>query len=271
MSVGALKDVWGDLRKLCKVVPNIPNKFSNDMHILFVQAVDDDEQSQVFIYKKSRPDEASLPIMEDVRSTESVFRHRRINDCSKVLSLGEMEKIDYSELELPLPDLISPSEILTEDHIKELYTLLPARAVGYPWTRVFSTAHDGFHLKTLYRKMTEFDSPVILVIQDTQEAVFGALLSYPLRCSDSFYGTGESFLFTFHPAFKVFKWTGNNDYFVKGDTESVSIGASEGHFGLWIDGDLYRGSSLQCQTYDNDPLAPSNDFIIKTLEAWGFA
>ncbi|XP_015910390.2 oxidation resistance protein 1 isoform X2 [Parasteatoda tepidariorum] len=189
----------------------------------------------------------------------------------EVLSLGEMEKLDYSDLELPLPDLLAPSEIFQEDHIKELYTLLPARAVGYPWTRIYSTSSDGFHLKSLYRKMTEFDSPVILAIEDTDGAVFGALLSYPLRPSDSFYGTGESFLFTFHPAFKIFRWTGENDYFVKGNMDSISVGASEGHFGLWIDGDLYRGRSVRCQTYDNDTLASSSDFIIKTLEAWGFA
>ncbi|XP_054724274.1 oxidation resistance protein 1-like [Uloborus diversus] len=189
----------------------------------------------------------------------------------EVLSLGEMEKIDYTELELPMPDLLSPSEILTEDHIKELYTLLPARAVGYPWTRIFSTSHDGFHLKTLYRKMSGFDSPVLIAIQDTKGAVFGTLLSIPLRPSDCFYGTGESFLYTFHPNFHVFRWTGNNDYIVKGSLDSVSIGASGGRFGLWLDGDLDRGRSVPCDTFDNEPLASEEDFVIKTLEAWGFA
>lgn len=44
-----------------------------------------------------------------------------------------------------------------------------------------------------------------------------------------------------------------------------------GHFGLWLDEDLYRGRSVTCQTYNNDPLASSDDFIVKTLEAWGLA
>ncbi|CAL1294138.1 unnamed protein product [Larinioides sclopetarius] len=188
----------------------------------------------------------------------------------EVLSLGEMEKINYSELELPLPDLLSPSEILQEEHIKELYTLLPARAVGFPWTRIYSTSTDGFLLKTLYRKMTDFDCPVILIMQDTENAIFGALLSEPLKQSDGFYGTGETFLFTFHPSFKVFKWTGGNNFFINGRHDCFSIGVSEGHFGLWIDCDLYRGTSEQCQTFNNDTLASSRDFHIKTLEAWGF-
>lgn len=188
-----------------------------------------------------------------------------------MLSLGEMDKVNYTEMELPLPDLLAPSEILQEDHIKELYTLLPARAVGYPWTRIYSTSHDGFHLKSLYRKMGDFEGPVLLAIQDTKGAVFGALLSAPMRQSDSFYGTGESFLYTFHPSFRVFKWTGENDYFIKGNMDSLCIGASEGHFGLWLDGDLYRGTSVRCQTFANEPLASSDDFVIRTLEAWGFA
>ena len=33
--------------------------------------------------------------------------------------------------------------------------------------------------------------------------VFGALINCPLRVSDHFYGTGESFLFTFYEEFKV--------------------------------------------------------------------
>ncbi|GIY46292.1 oxidation resistance protein 1 [Caerostris extrusa] len=188
----------------------------------------------------------------------------------EVLSLGEMEKINYSELELPLPDLLSPSEMLQEEHIKELYTLLPARAVGFPWTRIYSTSTDGFLLKSLYRKMRDFDCPVIIVMQDTENAIFGAMLSEPLRQSDGFYGTGETFLFTFHPSFKLFKWSGANNFFINGRYDGFSIGVSEGHFGLWIDSDLYRGTSEQCQTFNNDTLASSRDFHIKTLEAWGF-
>ena len=33
--------------------------------------------------------------------------------------------------------------------------------------------------------------------------VFGSFLSHPLRPSDTFYGTGETFLFMLHPRFKV--------------------------------------------------------------------
>lgn len=57
--------------------------------------------------------------------------------------------------------------------------------------------------------------------------VFGALTSCSLHVSELFYGTGESLLFKFNPNFKVFHWTGENLYFIKGNPESLSIGAGE--------------------------------------------
>lgn len=43
-----------------------------------------------------------------------------------------------------------------------------------------------------------------------------------------------------------------------------------GKFGLWLDGDLNQGRSQRCSTYANDPLAPEEDFVVKTLECWAF-
>lgn len=57
--------------------------------------------------------------------------------------------------------------------------------------------------------------------------VFGALTSCSLHVSELFYGTGESLLYKFNPSFKVFHWTGENLYFIKGNPESLSIGAGE--------------------------------------------
>lgn len=113
---------------------------------------------------------------------------------------------------------------------------MPARTQGYPWQLVYSTAVHGSSLKTLYRKMAGLDSPVLLVIKDLHKKVpiflfslslfsppyltnkchrpvtylqslnfqvFGAFSSDPFRVSKSCYGTGETFLFSFNPDFKV--------------------------------------------------------------------
>lgn len=121
---------------------------------------------------------------------------------------------------------------------------------GYPWTLVFSTSQNGFSINSLYRKMIGIDSPILLVIEDTQgnvsrlgflvtlvdyilnhsfpdEQVFGAITSCEIRVSESFYGTGESLLFVLNPKMQVYPWTGDNSYFIQGNNESLAFGAGE--------------------------------------------
>lgn len=93
--------------------------------------------------------------------------------------------------------------------------------------------------------MKHVDTPVLFIIEDTFGAVnidasiviktfiiiflqkFGSLLSTTLQPSDHFYGTGETFLFTFYPDFACYPWTGENLFFIKGNADSFSVGAGE--------------------------------------------
>ncbi|XKL62053.1 hypothetical protein PGB90_001886 [Kerria lacca] len=195
----------------------------------------------------------------------------------EVLSMSEelrralyANSVNSLDLELFLPDLNGNTEILAEEHRRQLCRHLPARAEGYAWSLVFSTSQHGFSLNSMYRKMNRIDSPILVVIQDTESNVFGTLTSCTLRVSDHFYGNGESLLFTFTPEFQVYNWTGENLYFIKGNNESLSIGAGDGKFGIWLDGDLYQGRTEACNTYGNEPLVPQQDFVVKTLECWAF-
>ncbi|XP_044011075.1 oxidation resistance protein 1-like isoform X19 [Aphidius gifuensis] len=174
------------------------------------------------------------------------------------------------DIDVIVPDLVGATEILSDEHRENLCRHLPARAEGYLWTLVFSTSQHGFSLNSMYRKMAKVESPILLVIEDTEGNVFGAITSCSLRVSDLFYGTGESLLFRFTPKFQAFNWTGDNLYFIKGNNESLAIGAGDGKFGLWLDGDLYQGRTQTCSTYGNEPLAPHEDFVVKTLECWAF-
>jgi len=75
---------------------------------------------------------------------------------------------------------------------------------------------------------TDSETPLLLVIEDVSGNVFGALLSSILRPSEIFYGTGQSFLFNLRPEFQVYRWTGENMYFVRGGLDSgIFIGAGE--------------------------------------------
>jgi hypothetical protein len=252
-------------------------------------------------------------------------------------SLGNRGDADDEGVDsLLLPDLLGKSDILEEKHVKELSKFLPARAEGYSWTLAFSTTTMGFSLKSLYRSLSRYEGPVLLIIKDNEHSVFGAFSSCNLKPSESFYGTGETYLFTFKqpiPAtksgigggggtstiksnnqqsvsnnqtiinnqaisnsssnnnnnnninnnnnntinisnngttFRRYPWTGDNLYFIKGGTDSLAFGAGEGNFGLWLDEDLYHGSSHPCKTFNNEPLANHEDFVVCTLECWCF-
>lgn len=233
----------------------------------------------------------------------------------EVLSMSdELRRALYSsgasiDMEFSPPDLIGTSEILTMDHREKLCSVLPARAQGYMWSLAFSTSQHGFSLASMYRKMQRVESPVLLVIQDTDNNVFGALTSCAYRQSEHFYGTGESLLFSFQrleelrrpsqaaidnvkekelkdeskkedkdgdqtvqikTKFRYWGWTGDNMYFIRGSNDNISIGAGDGKFGLWLDGDLYLGRTQRCKTYGNEPLTTREDFIVKIMECWTF-
>ncbi|KAM6404862.1 nuclear receptor coactivator 7 isoform 8-T12 [Pluvialis apricaria] len=169
-----------------------------------------------------------------------------------------------------LPVLKHHSALLENMHIEQLARRLPARVQGYPWRLAYSTLEHGTSLKTLYRKSASLDSPVLLVIKDMDNQIFGAYATHPFRFSDHYYGTGETFLYTFSPNFKVFKWSGENTYFINGDTSSLELGGGGGRFGLWLDADLYHGRSNSCSTFNNDILSKKEDFIIQDVEVWTF-
>lgn len=171
-----------------------------------------------------------------------------------------------------LPEVDGESEILRSEDIQRLSDSLPPRIIGTGWRLIFTTSLHGFSLASLYRKCSlESSSPTLLCIEDTQENMFGALLSCPIKLHEHFYGTGESFLFTCKPEFRIFNWSGENQHFARGNIDSLLVGAGEGQFGLWLDSSLYQGRSQACSTYRNSPLVPGGgDFVVKTVECWAF-
>ncbi|XP_014014516.1 nuclear receptor coactivator 7 isoform X1 [Salmo salar] len=199
---------------------------------------------------------------EIITGKDSVKRRRSV--CSS----EEGNRSEDEEPEDILPVLRNHSQLLNDQHLESLANHLPARTQGYPWNLVYSTAIHGTSLKTLYRQMAHIDSPVLLVIKDMEKKVFGAFSSHPFRVSDCCYGTGETFVYSFGPAFKAYRWSGENSYFIRGHMDSLQIGGGGGLFGLWLDADLYYGASFPCHTFNNQPLSTQQDFTVQDLEVW---
>uniref|UniRef100_A0A3Q3RMX6 Oxidation resistance protein 1 n=1 Tax=Mastacembelus armatus TaxID=205130 RepID=A0A3Q3RMX6_9TELE len=204
---------------------------------------------------------------EDLRS---LCKRLQITTKEEVNSKHGMSIKTDLEPETFKPNLKEPSDLLEADQIEKLAKNLPPRTIGYPWTLAFGTSKHGMSIKTLYRAMQGQDTPVLMVIKDSDGQVFGALASEPFKISDGFYGTGETFLFTFNPEFEVYKWTGDNMFFIKGDMDSLAFGGGSGEFGLWLDGDLYHGRSHSCKTFGNPMLSKKEDFYVQDIEVWSF-
>ncbi|XP_029958841.1 nuclear receptor coactivator 7 [Salarias fasciatus] len=204
------------------------------------------------------------PYVEIIKVQDS---KRRMSMCSSEES--EAEEADYHEQgDDSLPNLSDHSHLLDDQHIERLCAHMPPRTQGYPWQLVYSTAIHGSSLKTLYRNMAGLESPVLLVVKDMQKKVFGAFSSDPFKVSKYCYGTGETFLFSFDPELKTYRWSGQNSYFVSGNWESLQIGGGGSGFALWLDADLYHGASFSCPTFQNAPLSTHEDFLVQDLEVW---
>ena len=155
---------------------------------------------------------------------------------------------------------------------------------------MFCTARHGFSLRSLYRRCRDKDQPALLIINSNSHIALGAFLSHPPAVSESFTGTGESWLFSYkQERLRIFPWTGENNFIMQGNTQSLVVGAGQYHnheppsfrsyisgvadnqgFGLWIDESLNRGRSHRVKTFNNDCLAEEEDFHINNLELWLF-
>uniref|UniRef100_A0A3Q1HSF4 Oxidation resistance protein 1 n=1 Tax=Acanthochromis polyacanthus TaxID=80966 RepID=A0A3Q1HSF4_9TELE len=253
----------------------VPQERSDHLYVFFMQWSPDmygegvrgmGQEPGFMVVKKNEVTEAT----EDEPITDLNVKEWEITTKEEVNSKHGPSIKTELEPETFKPNLREPSNLLEANQIEKLARNLPPRTIGYPWTLAFGTSKHGMSIKTLYRAMQGQDTPVLMVIKDSDGQVFGALASEPFKVSDGFYGTGETFLFTFNPEFEVYKWTGDNMFFIKGDMDSLAFGGGSGEFGLWLDGDLYHGRSHSCKTFGNPMLSKKEDFYVQDIEIWAF-
>eukprot|EP00063_Salmo_salar_P086066 XP_014060901.1 PREDICTED: nuclear receptor coactivator 7-like isoform X1 [Salmo salar] len=249
----------------------VPQERVDHLYAFFVQWSPD-------VYGKVAREQGFVVVEKDeLNMIDNFFSDPGTPHSWEIITINEATRRQTSgsyEGEEPLGDLLpmlsDPSTLLQDTHIEKLVCRLPARVQGYPWRLAYSTAEHGTSLKTLYRSLLDVDSPVLLVIKDMDNQLFGGYSTHPFRVSEHCYGTGETFLFSFCPEIKMYRWTGENSYFVKGNIDSLQMGGGGGQIGLWVDADLYHGTTSSCATFHNQPLSPQKDFIIHSVEVWAF-
>ncbi|XP_033090365.1 nuclear receptor coactivator 7 isoform X2 [Trachypithecus francoisi] len=265
----AMVQQYGKRRKQPEYWFAVPRERVDHLYTFFVQWSPD-------VYGKDAKEQGFVVVEKEELNMIDNFFSEPTTKSWEIITVEEAKRRKSTcsyyedEDEEVLPVLRPHSALLENMHIEQLARRLPARVQGYPWRLAYSTLEHGTSLKTLYRKSASLDSPVLLVIKDMDNQIFGAYATHPFKFSDHYYGTGETFLYTFSPHFKVFKWSGENSYFINGDISSLELGGGGGRFGLWLDADLYHGRSNSCSTFNNDILSKKEDFIVQDLEVWAF-
>ncbi|ORZ31029.1 TLD-domain-containing protein [Catenaria anguillulae PL171] len=230
--------------------------------------------------------EKALGIYTDDQDTYAIVTGSDSNDDAEDPELDRRKRTatDAQPLHVTLNGrLPTTKHICTTGMADQLRKHFPALArLADAWSLVYSMDQHGISLTTLYDRVRQTVANkvvqprgFVLVVQDSKGKRFGAYLSDGLRVSaHAFYGTGETFVFTYDDAtelIKVYPWTGMNDFFIFGDPQYFAVGASDGKFAIWLDHELERGKSDGTITFDNPTLSSERDFECYELELWGMS
>ncbi|XP_047615262.1 nuclear receptor coactivator 7 isoform X3 [Phacochoerus africanus] len=201
----AMVQQYGKRRKQPEYWFAVPRERVDHLYTFFVQWSPD-------VYGKDAKEQGFVVVEKEELNMIDNFFSEPTTKSWEIITVEEAKRRKSTcsyyedEDEAALPILQPHSALLENMHIEQLARRLPARVQGYPWRLAYSTLEHGTSLKTLYRKSASLDSPVLLVIKDMDNQIFGAYATHPFKFSDHYYGTGETFLYTFSPNFKVPRW-----------------------------------------------------------------
>lgn len=174
-----------------------------------------------------------------------------------------------------LPQLQRPSRFVRDEEWASIWSWIPLRYRLLNLDLAFTTAEHGHLLSTLVTRCND-QEPLILLIETMPGKVLGVYFSKSLnfRHGPSFYGTGETFLFTLRPEAKKYPWDhlSDNHSFVCVTESFLACGTGE-QFGLWIDRYLTSLTSGPSVTFANGPLVDPRspeDLGIYCIEVFRF-
>ncbi|XP_015927189.1 GTPase-activating protein skywalker isoform X2 [Parasteatoda tepidariorum] len=176
--------------------------------------------------------------------------------------------------------------IITPEQMSVIWSWLPLRISMSQPEVIYSSNEHGVCLTAFYMTVGEWE-PTILLIKSTSDEIIGAYCSSAWNERNSsdvqnkkytYFGNGETFLFTISPELRKYHWVGSVSgedvphsakLFMAADNHMINVGAGNGQ-GLLLDDNLLYGRTEHCDTFDNEPLCSSNNFQCKVVEVIGF-
>ena len=234
----------------------IPEEIKQNSQIVYDSLLNVEESSSII--EKQFEEKKEVQFIEESKDSAEEI----------ALALPQSEKINRI-----MPTLSEKSSIMSETQLIILARLIPPIFRAREWLRLYSIEIDGVSVHTFYKWARNFEK-TLLLIEDTNGYKFGAFASQEWKIHKHFYGTGETFLFTFKDTeedIKYFRWTGANDHIQFSDSTSIAIGGSDGKFALYLRNNFKSGVSNDCKTFDNWVLSSHNDFTWTRFELWSFA
>ncbi|KAH3679891.1 hypothetical protein WICMUC_000634 [Wickerhamomyces mucosus] len=211
---------------------------------------------------------------------------------SRVMSRSNSNSLADLVIVPPLAPLIfegyiptTKNRLITEEIGEDIRNIIPARLqINHEWKLLYSLEQHGASLSTLYRLSRESKAKkvydkngYVLVVKDGTDNIFGSYTNEIFTPHElkRHYGNGECFLWKSKKLskgdiqFKAFPYTGLNEYLIYCQYDSLSLGSSEGHNGLWLDNNLMKGVTEPCLTFGNEPLSEEGEkFNILGVELW---
>ncbi|KAF0697499.1 Aste57867_11809 [Aphanomyces stellatus] len=164
---------------------------------------------------------------------------------------------------------ILPDPSFSKFLVPKLEACLPPQYRGYDWSIAYSLAQHGASLDTLYRNVRGKRASLV-VVETGDGDIFGAFASSAWTpSSQSFYGTGECFVFTCYPKFEHFGWKGQDAMLMFSNESMLAMGGGGG-FAWALNADLSRGTSTRSLTFGNRCLTRRSEFDVVNCEVWEF-
>ena len=150
----------------------------------------------------------------DAELIRKVAKSALWNDPDLISALGNARKFSASSIEeeskggdhrgltpvkgrrIVIPTVTDHSNILTMQQFTEIVNSVPELYQMLEWRLAYSNIVHGTSYGNLLRK-AEKAEPFVLVVQDDSKFVFGVYGNQKLKYCNDYYGSGETFLFSF--------------------------------------------------------------------------